>query len=222
MLPTQPETDSARHPILRYFFALGDVVFHELHNLLFLNVLFLFTCLPIVTIGPALSALGRVTGDMARRQGSERVKSYFRYFRMRLKATIPCGLLNLLALALFAFSFWFYNEASSQNKIFFFLSVLMLMGAMLSLIMTFQWLPALTLQTEEKVLVLLKQACVRFFIRLPSTLLALAVTIALTLAELYFFPGSLPIIFLLAFSVPSLFGSFSRVELPELERKTED
>ncbi len=64
-----------------------------------LNILFLITCLPIITIGAAKTALARVMFDMIEDKGYP-YKRYFKTFAAEFKTATPLWLLNLFALAL--------------------------------------------------------------------------------------------------------------------------
>ena len=64
-----------------------------------LNILFLVTCLPVVTIGAAKTALYRVMFDMIEDKGYP-YKRYFKTFAAEFKTATPLWLLNLLIMAL--------------------------------------------------------------------------------------------------------------------------
>ncbi|MGM0125455.1 hypothetical protein IGI37_002854 [Enterococcus sp. AZ194] len=74
-----------------------------------LNVLFILTCLPIVTIGASVTALLAVTTKYAEHQDAYLIKDYFSYFKQNFKqATAAFFSLGLPMLFLFFSSiFWF-------------------------------------------------------------------------------------------------------------------
>lgn len=73
-----------------------------------LNVLFLITCLPVVTIGPALTALYTVTMQEARREHGYIFSTYLKTFRSSFGPSCLGFLLYLAAAAvlLFNVAFW--------------------------------------------------------------------------------------------------------------------
>lgn len=73
-----------------------------------LNVVFLITCLPIVTIGPALTALYTVTMQEARKEHGYIFSTYFKVFKASFKPSFLGGLFYLLigAVLLFNAAFW--------------------------------------------------------------------------------------------------------------------
>lgn len=75
-------------------------------DLVLLNVVFLITCIPIITIGTAITALYTVTMKMCKKEESYIIRSYFRYFRENFKkATIVWGILFVI-LGIILGDFW--------------------------------------------------------------------------------------------------------------------
>lgn len=72
-------------------------------DLLMLNVLFLITCIPLVTIGPALTALYSVALDMVRRRYPTISSSYMKAFKKHFKQSIMLWI-PVLLLYVFFFS----------------------------------------------------------------------------------------------------------------------
>ena len=61
-----------------------------------LNVIFLITCLPIFTIGPALTALYTVTLKEARKEGGYIFSTYFKAFKENFRQSAAAFLIQLL------------------------------------------------------------------------------------------------------------------------------
>lgn len=57
----------------------------RLADVMILNIVFLITCLPVVTIGAAWTSLSYVTLKMSRDEESYIVKSYFKAFRQNFR-----------------------------------------------------------------------------------------------------------------------------------------
>lgn len=75
--------------------------FHDLFDLIVVNVLWMVCCVPIVTIGPATCGMYRVTLKLAREEAVNPAKDFFRAFRENFKAglllELLCGLLLVAA-----------------------------------------------------------------------------------------------------------------------------
>ncbi len=66
-------------------------------DLMILNVIFLVCCIPVVTIGPAITALYYTTLKMVRNEESYIVKGFFHSFKQNLRQGI---IINLILLAI--------------------------------------------------------------------------------------------------------------------------
>ena len=82
---------------------------NTLCNFIVLNLVFLITCLPVITIGTALSSLYYVTLREARGEYGYLVRPYLTEFRKNLKSgTAAFGILFLVgAVLLFNLAFWY-------------------------------------------------------------------------------------------------------------------
>ncbi|WP_265458116.1 DUF624 domain-containing protein [Enterococcus sp. HY326] len=79
-----------------------------------LNVIYILSCLPIITIGIATTALYDVTLDFADHESGYLIKNYFRSFKTNFKTALklfPFYLIPLVALTFSAF-FWFSFETT--------------------------------------------------------------------------------------------------------------
>ena len=71
---------------------------------MFLNVLFLIFCIPLVTIGPATTAL--YSGCRALVEQKPCFRAFFRSFKNSLRRGIPAWLIQLLPVLLFSWCAW--------------------------------------------------------------------------------------------------------------------
>lgn len=98
-------------PFMQFLTRLADVMI--------LNLLFLATCIPIVTIGAAWTSLYYVTLKMIRDEESYIVRSYFKSFRENFKqATVMWLIILLLGTVLFL-DFRILNTVESPGNSFF-------------------------------------------------------------------------------------------------------
>ena len=91
-----------------------------------LNLIFLITCIPIITIGPALSALYTVTLREARGEHGYFISTYLKAFKANIKNGIILFLIYLLAGAVLLFNliFWYNSGSTPGNIIFIILAVI--------------------------------------------------------------------------------------------------
>ena len=78
----------------------------RLLDLLLLNLLFILTSVPIVTIGPALCALYSVTLKMVCDEDSHLIRSYFHAFRINFRKALPVSMAFLLMFLLLLADLW--------------------------------------------------------------------------------------------------------------------
>ena len=76
----------------KFFTFMGKVA-----DLMILNVLCIICCIPIVTAGPAITAMFYVTLKMVRNEESYIVKGFFKSFKENLKQGILINLIMLLS-----------------------------------------------------------------------------------------------------------------------------
>lgn len=89
----------------KFFVFMGRVA-----DLIILNLVFMVCCLPIVTIGPSLTALHYVTMKMVRNEESYIVKSFFKSFKENFKQGLIINLIMLFA------GFMLYMDINIVNK----------------------------------------------------------------------------------------------------------
>lgn len=82
---------------------------NTLCNFIALNIVFLITCLPVVTIGTALSSLYCVTLREARGEYGYLVRTYLQEFKANLKSGTLAFLILLAAGAVLLFNLVFWN-----------------------------------------------------------------------------------------------------------------
>ena len=80
-------------------------ILNKLVDLLLLNVVFLFTCIPVFTIGCAVTALYGTTRSMVKEEGYL-IKGYLKKFKENFKKATIVWLVMLAVLLVLAADFW--------------------------------------------------------------------------------------------------------------------
>lgn len=93
----------------KFFQFAGDTA-----DLIALNLVFLLTCIPVITIGPAIAAIYQVLMRESRGEHGYLIKPYFQYFKqMFFKACIAFLMFATGFLLLtFAFTFWWQMDVT--------------------------------------------------------------------------------------------------------------
>lgn len=182
--------------LLLFFEILG----REFWALVKLNVLFLITCIPIVTIGAALGAMTKVTVRMVRDIPNDVWSDYWRGFRENWKASTGLGIAGALIFGGGLLGLLMYPAGSA----------LWVITAVALLILTAFWmyLYPLTTSTTLPFGAVVRDAVLlsvlRFYYSLPAALLILAMLIL----QIGFFPLSIPVTLLVGCSIPNFIASF--------------
>lgn len=162
------------------------IVGSQILNLVKLNVLWLVCCLPIVTIGPATSAMNHVVNLYLEEKNDQVLRPFFKAFRRDLKQGLALGLLMLILTGIAVFDGLFllanFSGAAHPAWIPFLILVLFLVSLY---VYAFPLLSRYQLRFTE----LLKNAVALFWQHLVPSILALAVLLLPALLA-WIFPGA--------------------------------
>ena len=198
--------------------------FQKISDIIFLNMVFLLCCIPIVTIGPSVTAMYTVTLKMAAGVDYNVVKDFFRAFKSNFKQATAIWII-LLAFALMIA--WFFN-ATRQSEIpykvalyyaFLFLSLLLLLTASYAF--------PLQSKFENRILSTVKNAVIMGLSHLPhsvSILLINAVPVVSLFAGEFFLQWGIPLLLGCGFSTLALISSliFNKIFAIYIPKETED
>ncbi len=85
----------------------------SLRDLAVLNILFLLCCIPIVTIGPSLTALFTVTFRMAENKEGYVGREFLHAFKENMKQSIGAELVLILPILILSFNLFFWSSLKS-------------------------------------------------------------------------------------------------------------
>lgn len=155
---------------------------NRLGDIVFLNIVFLLTCIPIVTIGDALIALYSVSLKMARGEEGYVVRGYFKAFKDNFKKGIIVGIVLELILSVLVYdAFMLLHSAESYAAFGFFITV----AAIAVIFAMMQYLFPLMARYENSIKNSVKNALLLAISKLPYTIIL--VILPLCLAGLTFF-----------------------------------
>ena len=185
-----------------------ETFWREFFPLLKLNLLFLLSCIPIVTIPAAITAANRITVTMVRDRNYFMWTDYWAAFKRDFWHSLLGGLLLAVALGLFGLSTWFYFMLSQSFQKFFLIlagcSACLLLTAYFTFLYFFPMLAMVDLPT----MTLLKNSIIMSYSCFKRTLPAALITLALSAVCVGLFPYSLVYAVCIAFSLNSLISNF--------------
>lgn len=195
-------------PKKKGFSLFWDILWREFWALLKLNLLFLLTCIPVVTIPAAITASNRITAAMVKDQNFFLLSDYWDAFKRDFGRSLLGGVLLLIALFLFGLSTWFYYMLSKSAGTLF----LILAGCSLCLLLTtyataLYFFPMLAL-VELPTLQLLKNSCIIAYTCFKRTVPAVLLSLLMCFLSVGLFPYSLVFVAFIALSLTNLISNF--------------
>lgn len=161
-------------PLMRTLGKIGDIIF--------LNLLFVVTSIPLFTIGTALSAMYTVTMKIVRGQDPAVIREYFRAYKRNFRTATVCWVAMALAAALLFVDFRLIGVLEGTVRS----AARILLGAVLGLwCLMFLYLFPYIARFENTILQSMKNAWMLSVAHLPSTLFMLIITGGLVIATLY-------------------------------------
>lgn len=205
---------------------LGEVISDGLLTLVKWNFLFLITCIPVITIGPSLAALGFCTTALVKddRPQESSAKLYFQAFRASFLRALPLGIFTLFITFIFGLGFLLYFHMIPENAMYiplasFSLLVLLLFwGIMIHvfpLLFDFDatdWDSKQIFLKEKPLRKLFSEAAYRALERMKKTTFALIFSIIFISGQLLIFPTTLPLTVTIGFAFPALSGAFAHTD----------
>lgn len=185
-----------------------EILWREFFPLIKLNLLFLLSCIPVVTIPAAITAANRITVTMVRDRNYFMWADYWKAFRQDFGKSLVAGLLLAVALGLFGLSTWFYYMLSQTvGKLF-----LILSGCSACLLLTayftaLYFFPMLAM-VDLPAFTLLKNSVIMAYSCFKRTIPAALLTLALGAVCVGLFPFSMVYAVFIAFSFHCLISNF--------------
>lgn len=194
---------------------------NKVADLMWLNILTLLCCIPVITVGAALTSAHYVALKLHRNEEGYITKDFFRSFKLNFKQSTAIWLLILLVLVVFSADFYIMNNVEAV-KIPTVLQVIIMAIAILFMFMVL-WVFAVQSKFVNTITKTIKNAFALSVIQLPKTIL---------MAILYVLPYVLcilslrlfPVLLVLGISVPVYVSAmlynkmFRRLEDKILER----
>lgn len=164
-------------------------------DLIMLNLLTILCCLPVVTVGAALTALYTSAIKIVRGEETAPVKDFFRAFRVNFKKGTVLGLIFLLVFAVLIVDYLAAGSAVPLLRP-------VIAAIALLVLMLGQYAFALLARYENTLRGTLKNALLLSVGYFPRTLAMAVFAVILWLLAIQFLRYGAPILFLFGFSLP--------------------
>lgn len=171
----------------------------KIADLMILNLLTLACCLPVITVGPALTALNHVALKIARNEETYIVKSFFKSFKENFRQGVLIWLLFLAVGTVLVCDYFILN--GSESKYATVMQVLVLVAAVF-VIFTFLYVFPVLARFHNTIRATLKNALMISIAQFPKTVLMFVMYLIPLLVFLNFFQ-LIPFVLFFGLSVPA-------------------
>ncbi len=189
-------------------------------DLIILNIIYCLCCIPIITIGPATTALYYVTLKMVKNEESYIIKSFFKSFKLNFKQGAAIGLLLMAAAGIIVGDIYIMLSWNAKYK--FILIVIFIFLLVVWMFITIYIFPLLA-TFENTVKQTLKNSLLMSIRHLPYTVLMFILTV-ISYLLVGFIVQLMPFWFLIGFAllayVNSIFlGKIFKLYMPPEEEE---
>ncbi|MDR2547424.1 MAG: DUF624 domain-containing protein [Lachnospiraceae bacterium] len=167
-------------------------------DLMLLNIIVLFFCLPIITIGPAICAMHYVLLKMVRGEEGYLLKPFMKSFKYNFKKAMIAWVIILVFIIIFAVDLQIINNSGLEFA--YWLRVALLAVGVIATMVLLYVFPLLA-RFENTVRATFKNALYISILHLPKTILMFIVCVAPILIVVFNL-GLLPLLILLGISGP--------------------
>lgn len=198
-------------------------VLNKLADLIYLNVLTVICCIPIITVGASMTALHYVLLKIVKNEEGYITKSFFKSFRQNFKEATLIWLILLLAICILTGDFLIFRY--SQIDFPGWLQIVLIAVAILILFATMHLFPLLS-RYENSIMNTYKNSLFMGILNLPKTVVMMLCW-TLPVIIIIFIPQIAPVALVLGISGPAFLNallykkSFQRFE-PENDKVSDE
>lgn len=171
----------------------------KMADLLWLNILTLICCIPIVTAGAALTALNYMALKIVRDEECYITKDYFKSFKQNFRQATIIWILLLFAILFLAYD---YYVLGNINGDFIFVIQIVIATVAVALYFTALYVFAVLAKFDNTVFRTIKNAFLMSIMQLPKTILMAVLYLAPALLFVYFSDVS-PLMIMFGLSLPA-------------------
>jgi uncharacterized membrane protein YesL len=176
---------------------------NRIADMMWLNILALLCCLPIITIGPSLTALHYMSLKMVRNEECYITKGFFKAFKTNFKQSLLLWLIIMFAVGIVVGDFFIMRSSQIQFHIFIRM-VVTAVGALI--VFTAVFVFPVQARFENTLFRTLKNAFIMSVLQFPKTILMIILYV-LPVALFLLLPQTTPLIFLFGFSLPTFLSA---------------
>lgn len=197
---------------------LADILREDLLTLVIWNFLFVLTCIPLVTIGPALAALSHCTCYLVHNDViiDKTSKVFMDAFKSSFKKAFAWGLLVIMTTSIFGGGFFIYSHMLSENILYVPLTAGSVVGLAVFWGLFVHLFP--TFSEESASSGRIREAAYCALTRMKKTVIALIISAVILLLQILMFPVLTPMTLSIGLVFPAICGAYAHVDPPAEKR----
>lgn len=157
-------------------------------DLMWLNILFVICCIPVITIGPSLTAMYYITLKMVRNEESYITKGFFKSFRQNFLQATAIWLIFIAAGGLLVFDYYIVSGRAGitiGNATLISVMQVLLIAVLIFYVFTITFVFPLLSKFDNSIKNTIKNAFIMSIRHFPVTLGSIAIGIIVTLLIIY-------------------------------------
>lgn len=175
------------------------MVLNRIADLMWLNILTMICCIPIVTAGASLTAMHYVALKLVRNEEGYITKGFFKSFKDNFKQATVIWLLLLLAIIVIAGDFLIISKSGIEFHTVF---IVIIMLAAIALLFVATYVFPVLAKFENTVKETIKNAFLMSILQFPKTITMIVLGVMPTILAMLSY-NIWPIVFLFGLSVPA-------------------
>ncbi len=202
--PGIPKSELEKKGIFKFF----DIYKGKFWKLIELNLIFLLFCLPIVTIGPAIAAMTKVTRNYTQERPTFLWHEFVKAFKSNFKQSFIMGLIDIVFVVAVFFAIPIYN-AMAQQQSFFYIPFIITISMIFIFLMMHFYIYLMIVSTNLSLGKIVKNSFILVSLGLKSSLLTLLAVFFIVAMLFLFLPYSSFLMPFIPFSLISIVVSFN-------------
>ena len=166
-------------------------------DLMFLNLITVICCIPIITIGPAITAMHYVLLKMYRNEGGYMVKNYFKSFKENFLQSMVLGVIYVLIAVVVFVDIVYIRQMPDVSLV---IEIVVIVAAVLSAF-SYVWVFPLQCRYENKIRTTVKNSFMVGALNFTKSIMMILISF-LPILVLLWTNAAVPIIFMLGLTVP--------------------
>lgn len=199
-----PKAPMEKKGLFKFF----EIYGRRIWKLVQLNMLFVISCIPIVTFGPAVAAMTKVARNYSQERNAFIWSDYWATFKKCFKQSFVMGLIDLIVFAAFVVGLPVYNSMAQQNSYMYIPLVISISFVLLFFMMNF-YIYLMIVSTNLRLKQILKNSLFLVSLGFKSSIFTFLSWIVVVAFMVVLYPYSYFLMFLWPFSFMCFVTAFN-------------